>query len=225
MAPRSTSSAASRSDALPADKHADVVTHGDCLRLHGDAGHRLSPPLGQDVVEQHRVEPADQQVAVRMHVVVVRHRLEAVLALGAQQDFVRDRAAERADAAAREIGQRRGACPHRRRAPRAPRGTRSTGLSSPSRPGAPACPPCRSGRCPPSPGRSPDRSTRTARTRSAAFGRSPRAMSSAISTSKPATLLGSAGSASTKGAPPSGSPAHFSSDCCAYTLAEERAPA
>src|SRR6187455_2685206 len=36
-------------------------------------------------------------------------------------------------------------------------------------------------------------------------------MSSAISTSNPVTLFGSAGSASTKGVPPSGSPAHFNS--------------
>jgi hypothetical protein len=39
---------------------------------------------------------------------------------------------------------------------------------------------------------------------------SPRAMSSAISTSKPTSLDGSRGSASTKGAPPSGSPAQRS---------------
>ena len=41
-----------------------------------------------------------------MHVVVVRHRREAVLALGAQQDLVGDRAAERADALAAQIGER-----------------------------------------------------------------------------------------------------------------------
>ena len=73
----------------------------DRLRLDREAGHRAVAPLGEHVVEQHRVHAADHQVAVRMHVVVVRHDVQAVLALGAQQDLVRDGAAERADASCR----------------------------------------------------------------------------------------------------------------------------
>ena len=63
-------------------------------------------PFGEDVVEQHCVDAAEQQIAVRMHVVFVRHRPDAVVALGPQQDFVGDRPAERGDRPAAQIGER-----------------------------------------------------------------------------------------------------------------------
>ena len=75
----------------------------DGLGQNREPFHRSMPPLGEDVVEQDGVDASDQQVAVRVHVIVVRHRAEAVLALRAQQDFVRDRSAERADGLAPQI--------------------------------------------------------------------------------------------------------------------------
>ena len=62
-------------------EHAHVVSDGDCLRLNREAGQRAPPPFGEHVVEQYRVDPAEQQVRVRMDVIVVRNRLEAVVAL------------------------------------------------------------------------------------------------------------------------------------------------
>ena len=74
---------------------ADVVADRDGLRLDREPGHRPMPALGEHVVEQHGVDASEHQIAVRMHVVFVRHGVQAVLALGAQQDLVGDRAAER----------------------------------------------------------------------------------------------------------------------------------
>ena len=78
----------------------------DRLRLDGEAGHRAVTPLGQHVVQQHGVDAPEHQIAVRMHVIVVRDRAQAVVALGAQQDVVRDRAAERGDAFPTQVGER-----------------------------------------------------------------------------------------------------------------------
>ena len=72
-------------------EHAGVATHG---------------ALGQHVVEQHRVDSPEQQVLVRMDVVVVGDGLEAVFAFGLRQDLPGQRGAERRHAAATEIGQR-----------------------------------------------------------------------------------------------------------------------
>ena len=68
--------------------------------------HRPLAALGEHVVEQHGIDAAEHQIGVRMHVVVVRHGREAVLPLGAQQDLVGDRAAERADRLAAQVGER-----------------------------------------------------------------------------------------------------------------------
>ncbi len=42
------------------------------LGLNREAGHEPPPPLGEHVVEQHGVDAAEHEIAVRMHVVVVR---------------------------------------------------------------------------------------------------------------------------------------------------------
>ena len=53
------------------------------LGLNREAGDRLRAALGQHVVEQHGVDATEHQILVRMHVVFVRDRGEAVVALGA----------------------------------------------------------------------------------------------------------------------------------------------
>ncbi len=78
----------------------------DGIRLNRESFQDAIAPLGEHVVEQHRVEAADHQVAVRMHVVVVRHRVDTVIAFGTQQDVIRDRAAQRADVLVAQIRQR-----------------------------------------------------------------------------------------------------------------------
>ena len=104
---------------------ADVVADRHGLRLNREPGHRAVTPLRQHVVEQHRIDASDHQIPVRVHVVVVGHGANAVLAFGAQQDLVGDRAAERRHRLAAQVGQR--AEPRRvaRRARSALRGTRS----------------------------------------------------------------------------------------------------
>ena len=80
------------------------MADGHAVRLDDEAGHDLTAALGQHVVEQDGIEPPEQQIAVRVHVVVVRNGGQAVVAFGAQQDLVGDRPAEGADATAGEIG-------------------------------------------------------------------------------------------------------------------------
>ena len=52
-------------------EHADVVTDGDRLRLNRETCQSVPPPLRQHVVEQHGVDAPQQQIAVRMYVVLV----------------------------------------------------------------------------------------------------------------------------------------------------------
>jgi hypothetical protein len=77
------------------------------LRLNREPGHCPVAPLGEHVVEQHRVHAADHEVAVGMDVIFVRHHVQTVLAHPAQQDLVRDGAGERAHGLAPQIGERR----------------------------------------------------------------------------------------------------------------------
>ena len=81
------------------------MTDGDRFGLNREPGHAAMTALGEHLIEEHRVDAPDHEVRVRMHVVVVRDGAEAVLALGAEQDVVRDRVAERADGPAAEIGE------------------------------------------------------------------------------------------------------------------------
>jgi len=62
------------------------------------------PPLREHVVQQDRVHPADHQIAVRVDVVFVRHGVQAMLALRAQQDLVGDRPFERGHPLAAQVG-------------------------------------------------------------------------------------------------------------------------
>ena len=86
-------------------QHADIVAHGDALGLNRKSRERAPATLGEDVVEQHGVQTADHEIAVRMHIVIVGDRLNAKVAFGAKQDFVGDRAAEGADPPAAKVGE------------------------------------------------------------------------------------------------------------------------
>jgi hypothetical protein len=83
-----------------------VVAGRDRVRPRVQARYPTHAALGQHVIEQHGVHPTDRQVAVRMDVVVVRHRANAGEPFGLEQDVVRDRAPERGDAPAAEVRQR-----------------------------------------------------------------------------------------------------------------------
>ena len=76
------------------------------LRMRDQAGLPAHAALGDDVIEQHRVDAADGQVGVRVHVVVVGHRLDAVRALRRGEQLPGQRAAQRRDLATRQILQR-----------------------------------------------------------------------------------------------------------------------
>ena len=60
----------------------------DALRLNDKSRQRAGATLGENIVEQHRIDAADHQIAVGMDVVVVGDRVDAELALGAQQYLV-----------------------------------------------------------------------------------------------------------------------------------------
>ena len=66
----------------------------------------VHPPLssfGEHVVEQDRIDAAQEEIRIRVHVVLVRYSVQAVLALGSEQNLVGDRAAQRRDVLAGEI--------------------------------------------------------------------------------------------------------------------------
>ena len=84
----------------------DVVAVGDGLGLREQAGVAAQRAVGQHVVEEHGVDSADRRIRIWMHVVVVRDRHDAVFTFGGEQKLVGDRAAQRGDAAAAEIGER-----------------------------------------------------------------------------------------------------------------------
>ena len=100
---RRISSAAVAQRGVRRSEHADVVTGRDAVGLDGEPVDRLLAALGEHVVEQDAIDPAEHQIRVRVHVVVVGHRRDAVLALGPQQDLVGDGPAERGHPAAGEI--------------------------------------------------------------------------------------------------------------------------
>ena len=57
------------------------------------------------LVEQHGVQTAEHEIAVWMHIVIVRDRLKTKLALGAEEDFKSDRATEGSDPPAPKVGE------------------------------------------------------------------------------------------------------------------------
>ena len=73
--------------------------------LDGEAGHSPKGAIGQHVVQQDAVDTPEQQVAVRMHVVVVGHRPDAVGLLRVEQRLVCNRAREGRDGAPLQVGQ------------------------------------------------------------------------------------------------------------------------
>ncbi len=77
----------------------------DRLRLGHEAGRAPHRAIGEHVVEQHRVDTADQQILVRMHVVVIRHGMDAGGCLGVHERVIGDGARERGDGPAAECGQ------------------------------------------------------------------------------------------------------------------------
>ena len=189
-----------------AREHGDVVADRDGRRLNHEPARAAQRPFGDDVIEQHGVDAPGDEVGVRMDVVVVRHGDDAVA-----RAFV----ASRCDRPSWRRGCRRGGRGGRRaygsaRYPpggrRALRGTRSTECvtawrsRSSGRSSTPDIPTSKSPR-------STDASIELHATCTNTGARpSPRAIIPAISTSKPRTREGSAGSASTNGAPPSASP-------------------
>ena len=81
------------------------MAYRNALRLDRKSGKHPPPTLGENVVQQHGVETADHEIAVRMHVVIVGDRLNAEVAFRAKQDFVGDRATEGADPPAAKVGE------------------------------------------------------------------------------------------------------------------------
>ena len=74
-------------------QHPDIVADGDTFRLDGESRSRQTPALCQNVVEQHGIDTADDKIRVGMNVIVVGDRVNAKVALGAQQNVIRDGAA------------------------------------------------------------------------------------------------------------------------------------
>src|SRR5262249_3503571 len=79
------------------------VAHSDNLRLNRKPREYAPAPLGKDVVEQDGVETADHEIAIGMHIVIVRDRLDPKFSFGAKEDFVSDGAAEGTDTSAAQI--------------------------------------------------------------------------------------------------------------------------
>ena len=106
IASRRMASMRSRIVRVPAVEDTDVVADGHRIRLRDETALPPHGLLREHVVEQHGIHTPERQIAVRMHVIVVRHRHHAALGLRGEEDFVRDRAAQRGDAPAAEIGER-----------------------------------------------------------------------------------------------------------------------
>ena len=87
-------------------EHSNVVADRDSPWLNLKARDEMPAAFGEDVVQHHRVNASEHQVAERVHIILVGDRLQPVVALGTQQDLVRDRAAERADLTASEVLER-----------------------------------------------------------------------------------------------------------------------
>ena len=81
------------------------MAHSDALRLNRKSLERATAALGENIVEQHGVQTANHQIAVRMHIVIIRDRLNAEFALGAEKDLIGDRTSEGADPPAAKIGE------------------------------------------------------------------------------------------------------------------------
>ena len=96
----------SRSAVFGRRQQADVVTGRDAARLDDESPDLLLEAFREDVVQEHRVDAAHHEIGIGMGVVLVRHRHHRVLACGAEQDFVGDRAGQRRDAAAAQVGER-----------------------------------------------------------------------------------------------------------------------
>ena len=94
-------------------EHADVAAHRHRLGLDHEAAPRCAGegPLGDDVIEQHRVHAARHEVAVGVDVVVVRHGDESARVAGGEQDVVGHGRAEGGDAPAAQIGEPAEAAP------------------------------------------------------------------------------------------------------------------
>ncbi len=87
-------------------ERADVVADGDGVRLNRETWQRPQPSFREDVIQQNGINSPEHQIAVGVHVVVVRNRLDTVVPLGPQKNLVRDRSAERADLASPQIRER-----------------------------------------------------------------------------------------------------------------------
>ena len=63
---------------------------GDGLGLNGETGDRALPSFGEHMIQQDCVHPSKHQIGIRVHVILVRNGVNPMLALGAQENLVRD---------------------------------------------------------------------------------------------------------------------------------------
>ena len=96
----------SRSAAWPGREHADVVAHAQIGLLVDEARVAAHAALGEHLVEHDGVHAAEHQIAVRMDIVFVGDRDDALVGLRGREHVVGERGAERRHAAAAKIGQR-----------------------------------------------------------------------------------------------------------------------
>jgi hypothetical protein len=71
------------------------VAHRKSLRLNREPADHPPSPFGEDVVEEHRIDSAENEIAERMQIVFVGDRGQPIAALSLQQDFVSKGADER----------------------------------------------------------------------------------------------------------------------------------
>ena len=80
-----------------------AYVRASAVRSWSSSSTRIAAAVGEDVVEQHRIETSYRQIAIRVHVIIVRNGDEPVRLLRLEQQIVGDRSAERTDPASAEI--------------------------------------------------------------------------------------------------------------------------
>ena len=84
----------------------DVVARRHGLGVRREPRLPAHDAVRQHVVEQHGIDPAEQQIAVGVDVVVVRHGHDTVLAFGGPEQFPGERGIQRGHPLAAQIGER-----------------------------------------------------------------------------------------------------------------------
>ena len=83
-----------------------VVARADIRRLIRQSRVAPNTALGQHLIEQHRVDASDRQIAVRVHIVFVGHQHDIVLGLRGCEDVEGERGAERGHSTTTQVGER-----------------------------------------------------------------------------------------------------------------------